>query len=249
LLEEAAKALSNLESVTGGLVFTPLGAPVEVGWRTPPDSRDQFSGFLQSAVEVYLTPVGVTVGGSRLRAAGDLTARLLREFGGIGQAAAIEITSGSDGGVVARAVRPPTPRSFNEDVHGGEVEGLSVARNGEVCAWATLRRDNFGAVVDALSLAEAATHLVVLAGRTLGELLGETSIPVVPSVAVTGATTVNVGRPDVDGNRSSSTMARRGLSTIALPGDESAVLSAVVTGAPDVAAELGARAEHALRNR
>ena len=76
------------------------------------DARDQFSGFLQSAVEVYLTPFGVTVGGSRLRAAGDLTARLLREFGGIGQAAAIEIMSGSDGGVAARAVRPPTPPQF-----------------------------------------------------------------------------------------------------------------------------------------
>ena len=71
----------------------------------------------------------------------------------------------------------------------------------------------------------------------------------VTSVAMTGATTVNVGRPDVVGNRSSSTMAMRGLSTIALPGDESAVLSALVTGAGDVAAELGARAEHALRNR
>jgi hypothetical protein len=224
LLEEAAKALSNLESVTGGLVFTPLGVPVEVRWRTPPDARDQFSGFLQSALEVYLTPVGVTVSDSRLRVAGDLMARLLREFGGIGQAAAIEITSGADGGVVARAVRPPTRRSFNEDVHSGDVEGLSVARNGEVCAWATLRRDNLGAVVDAASLAEAATPLVLLAGRALGEFLGETSTAVVPSVAVTGATTVNVGRTEVVGNRSSSTMAMRGPSTIALPGDESAVL-------------------------
>jgi hypothetical protein len=118
-----------------------------------------------------------------------------------------------------------------------------------VCAWATLRRDNFGAVVDAPSLAEAATPLVVLAGRALSELLGETSTAVVPSVAVTGATTVNIGRPEVIGHRTSSTMAMRDPSTMAVPGDESAVLSAVVTGAPDVAAELGLRAEFALRNR
>ena len=79
LLEETAKALSNLESLTGGLVFTPLRAPIEVGWRTPPDARDRFSGFLQSALEVYLTPLGVTVSGSRLRAAASSSARPYRK--------------------------------------------------------------------------------------------------------------------------------------------------------------------------
>jgi hypothetical protein len=249
LLEEAAKALSNLESVTGSLVFTPLANPVEVGWRTPPDAGDQFSGFLQSAVEVYLTPIGVTVGVSRLRVAGDLVARMLREFGGVGQTAAIDVTTGPDGGVVARVNRPSVARFSNEDIAGGQVEGLSVAGNGEVCAWATLRRDHFGAVLDEQSLAEVAVPLVVLAGRTLGDVLGDSSAVVVPSVAVTGARSVNLGRPEVVGNRSSSTMAISGPSVIVLPGAESALLSAVVTGASDVAAELGAQVEHALRIR
>jgi hypothetical protein len=58
-----------------------------------------------------------------------------------------------------------------------------------------------------------------------------------------------LGRPDLVGNRTGATMAMTGASVIVLPGDESAILSAVVSSSGDVGAELAARAEHALRNR
>lgn len=249
LLSAVSEALSNRDALAGRLVFTPVGQPVNVGWLNPPDQRDPLSGLGQSALEVYLTPLGAAVTSARLRAAGDVAGRLLRELGQVGHNEAIDVSARADGGITARAVRPPGSRLFNEVVLGGHVEGVAVARSGEVCAWASLRRDHFGAVVDAGSLAEAAAPLVVLAGRVLGEVVSDTSVEVVPSVAVTGARGVSLGRPDVVGNRSASTMAMTGVSVIVLPGDESATLSAVVSGARDVGAELGARAEHALRNR
>jgi hypothetical protein len=113
----------------------------------------------------------------------------------------------------------------------------------------SLRRDHFGAVVNATSLTDAAMPLVVLAGRALGEVIGDTSVAVVPSVAITGAGSVSVGNPEVVGTRNGATIPMRGSSVIALAGDESAILSAIVSGARDVAAELAARVEHALQTR
>ncbi len=107
-----------------------------------------------------------------------------------------------EGGVVVRVVRAPNRRSFNENVFGGHIEGLSVARSGEVCAWMSLRRDSYGAIVNARSLADDAMPLIAVAGRVLGEVLGETSLSVVPSVAITGAGGVTVGQPEGIGNRS-----------------------------------------------
>lgn len=149
------------------------------------------------------------------------------------------MTDRSDGGAVSRVVRARQVRSFNQDVFGGTVEGVSVSRTGEVCAWASLHRDTFGAVVNAASLSELATPLVTLAGRVLGEVAGDTSMAVVPSVAITGAGSVSIGDPRVVGTRSSSQISMRGPSVITLPGDESAVLSAVISGARDVGVELG----------
>jgi len=40
LLEGVSAALSDMEALTGRLVFTPLGRAVEVGWLTRPDERD-----------------------------------------------------------------------------------------------------------------------------------------------------------------------------------------------------------------
>jgi Domain of unknown function (DUF4062) len=181
LLNAVSEALSNLDALTGQLVFTPLGQPVGVGWLTTPDRRDPFSGLGQSALEVYLTPRGAVITGARLRTAGDAAARLLRELGGVGQNEAIDVSPRSDEGAVARAVRPPRRRSFNEDLFGGHVEGVAVARNGEVCAWASLRRDHFGSVVDASCLAETAAPLVFLAGRLLEEIVGDTSVRSCPA--------------------------------------------------------------------
>lgn len=249
LLNAVSGALSNLDALAGRLVFTPIGAPVGVSWLTPTDARDQFSGFGQSALEVYLTPLSTTMPGSRLRKAGDVATRLLREIGGVSQGEAIDVSARPEGGVVVRVVRAPNRRSFNENVFGGHIEGLSVARSGEVCAWMSLRRDSYGAIVNARSLADDAMPLIAVAGRVLGEVLGETSLSVVPSVAITGAGGVTVGQPEGIGNRSGATIPMHGASVIMLPGDESAVLSAIVSGARDVAAELGARAEHALNSR
>ena len=170
----------------------------------------------------------------------------LHELGGVGQNEAIDVSPRSDGGVVARAARPPGRRSFNEDLFGEQVEGVAVARNGEVCAWASLRRDHFGSVVDASCLAETAAPLVFLAGHLL---VGDTSVAVVPSVAVTGARGVMLGPPDLVGNRTGATMAMTGASVIVLPRNESAILSAVVSSSGDVGAGLAARAKHPLRNR
>jgi hypothetical protein len=80
-------------------------------------------------------------------------------------------------------------------------------------------------------------------------VIGDTSVAVVPSVAITGAGSVSVGNPEVVGTRNGATIPMRGSSVIALAGDESAILSAIVSGARDVAAELAARVEHALQTR
>jgi hypothetical protein len=80
-------------------------------------------------------------------------------------------------------------------------------------------------------------------------MAGDTSMAVVPSVAITSAGSVSIGDPRVVGGRSSSQISMRGPSVITLPGDESAVLSAVISGARDVGVELGTRVEHALRVR
>jgi hypothetical protein len=113
----------------------------------------------------------------------------------------------------------------------------------------SLPRDNFGAIVSSASLTDATTPLVTLAGRVLAEIAGDTSIPVVPSLAITGAGSVSLGDPRVVGTRSAATLPMRGPSVIALPGDESAALSAVLLGARDVGVELASRAELALRAR
>ena len=64
LLNAVSGALSNLDALAGRLVFTPIGAPVGVSWLTPTDARDQFSGFGQSALEVYLTLIQTGMGPS-----------------------------------------------------------------------------------------------------------------------------------------------------------------------------------------
>lgn len=89
--------------------------------------------------------------GSRLRKAGDVATRLLREIGGVSQGEAIDVSARPEGGAVVRVVRAPNRRSFNENVFGGHIEGLSVARSGEVRAWMSLRRDSYGAIVNARS--------------------------------------------------------------------------------------------------
>lgn len=249
LLAAVSEALAKVDAIAGRLVFTPLDHAVAVSWLTPPDPRDQFAGFGRSTLEVYLTPLAAVITAARLRAAGDVAARMMRELGGVGQSTPIQPETRPDGGVIVRAERAPGRRSFNEDVIGGVIEGLSLTRTGEVCAWASLPRDNFGAVVDARSLAEAASPLVVLAGRVLAEVAGDTSLAVVPSVAITGAGSVTVGRPEVVGNRRGATLPMSGPSVIGVPGDESAVLSTVVSASQDVGRELAARVEHALNNR
>lgn len=248
LLSAVSDAVVHVDALTGRLVFTPLGGAVDVSWLTTPDPCDQFAGFGQSTLEVYLTPLDPVITATRARQAGEVAARVLRELGGVDQNTPIDTETRPDGGVVVRAHRPGR-RSFNEDVFGALVEGISVARSGEVCAWASLRRDTFGAVVDARSLADAAAPLVVLAGRVLAEVTADTSLAVVPSVAITGAGSVTIGRPEVVGNRNGATIPMRGPSVIAVPGDESAVLSATVSASQDVAVELAARLAHALNNR
>ncbi|MGP0109163.1 MAG: hypothetical protein ACLPR9_09945 [Acidimicrobiales bacterium] len=250
LLFEVGKALRDLPAVTGALVFTPIGRKVEVAWRTPSDTRDPFNGLGSPTLEMYLTPIGLTLGASRLRTAADVAPRMLREFGGVGQTAGIETLPGGDGSMTARAMRPPVQRQFsNQETQGGHIEGLAVGPSGEVCAWVSLRRDHFGAVVDAKSLIGTITPLVLLAAQTIGEIAGDTGLVMVPSIAVTGARSVSLGQPDMVGHRSSSTISTTGPSTLTLPGDESAILSAVVTGAADVAADLAARVVNALQTR
>lgn len=249
LLNAVSDALAQLDTLGGPLSFTPIGTPVTVQWLTAPDQRDQFAGFGASAMEVYLTPVGIALPRARLRNAGQIAPRLLRDGGGVGQNEAIDVTDRSDGGAVSRVVRARQARSFNQEVFGGAVEGVSVSRTGEVCAWVSLPRDMFGAVVNAALLSELATRLVTLAGRVLGEMAGDTSMAVVSSVAITGAGSVSIGDPRVVGTRSSSQVSMRGPSVITLPGDESAILSAVISGARDVGVELASRVEHALGTR
>lgn len=249
LLSAVSDALREVDKLSSPLTFTPIGAPASVDWRTPPDPRDQYAGFGDSALEVYLTPLGLTVPRARLRDAGHVAARLLRDLGGVGQSEAIEIADRPDGGTVARVTRARRTRSFNQDVVGGAIDGASIARTGEVCTWMSLPRDNFGAIVSSASLTDATTPLVTLAGRVLAEIAGDTSIPVVPSLAITGAGSVSLGDPRVVGTRSAATLPMRGPSVIALPGDESAALSAVLLGARDVGVELASRAELALRAR
>jgi hypothetical protein len=249
LLSSVSDALAQLDTLGRPLSFTPIGTPVTVEWLTAPDQRDQFAGFGESAIEVYLTPVGITLPRARLREAGQIAPRLLRDVGGVGQNEAIDVADRPGGGAVSRVVRARQIRSFNQDVFGGTVEGVSVTRNGEVCAWASLPRDMLGAVVNAASLNELATLLVTLAGRVLGEVAVDTSMAVVPSVALTGAASVSIGDPRVVGTRSSSQIAMRGPSVITLPGDECAVLSTVISGARDVGVELATTIEQALRAR
>lgn len=249
LLNAASDALARLDTLGGPLSFAPIGTPATVEWLTAPDQRDQFAGFGESALEVYLTPVGISLPRARLRQAGQIAPRLLRDVGGVRQSEAIDVADRPDGGALSRVVRARQVRSFNQDVYGGTVEGVSISRTGEVCAWASLPRDMFGALVNAGSLSELATPLVNLAGRVLGEVAGDISMAVVPSIAITGAASVSIGDPRVVGTRSSSQMSMQGPSVITLPGDESAVLSAVISGARDVGVELGTRVEHALRAR
>jgi hypothetical protein len=249
LLAEAGRALRDLPAATGALVFTPVGRQVDVEWRMPPDARDPFSAFGAPTVEVYLTPIAATLSSSRLRSAAELIPRLLREYGDVGQTAAIETIADTEGGFTASAARPPTRWSSPTEAQGGEIEGLAVTRTGQVCTWASLRRDHFGAVVDADSLTSVVTPLVRLSARAIGAIAGDSLVAVVPSIAISGARSVNLGRPELVGSRTMSTIAMTGPSTLTLPGDESAVLSAVATGAEDVAAELAARVVNALKTR
>lgn len=249
LLSEVSAALSNLETLSGQLVFTPLGAPINVGWLTVPDPRDQFSGFGHSSLEVYLTPSSATLTGGRLRVAGEIAARLMRDVGIVSQHEAIEVSAQQTGGVAVQVTRPSSRRALGERAASSSIEGLSISPLGEVCATTTLGRDLFGAVVDMQSLSVCAMPLVDTAGRVLAEVASDASLIVVPSVAITGATSVTLGNPEVVGNRNAATIPMRGASVIMLPGDESAILSAVISGARDVAMDLAARAEHALRIR
>jgi hypothetical protein len=173
---------------------------------------------------------------------------VLREFGGVGHSAAIEVTTDADGST-ARVMREQARRGWDDGPEGGEIEGLAVGHNGEVCAWASLMHDHFGAVVDTRSLVEALAPLVTVAGRASGEVAGVTDFGVVPSVALVGAQRVNLGRSEIVGNRNRATMAMTGADVLTLPGDESALLQAVVTGVRDVASDLAARVVHALETR
>jgi hypothetical protein len=173
---------------------------------------------------------------------------MLREFGGVGHSAAIDVTTDADGST-ARVLSQQAQRGWDDGPQGGEIEGLAVDRNGEVCAWASLVHDHFGAVVDTPSLVEVLAPLVAIAGRASGEVAGVTDFGVVPSVALVGAQRVNLGRSEIVGNRNRATMAMTGADVFTLPGDESALLQAVVTGARDVASDLAARVVHALETR
>ena len=248
-LSAVSSALAQVDTLVRRLSFTQIGAPVNVEWLTAPDRRDQVR---------------------RIRGVdGRGVPDALGDDGGAGPVA----TGRPDcpqaparhrwsrparghrcGGQARRwGRRPrrkgPTTRSFNQEVIGGTVDGASVTRTGEVCAWTSLPRDMFGAVVNAASLSELATPLVILADRILGEMSGDTSMTVVPSIAITGAGTISIGDPGVVRTRSSAQIPMRSPRVVTLPGDETANLSAIVSGARDVGLELGTRAEQALHVR
>jgi hypothetical protein len=245
LLAESGKALRDLPAATGQLVFAPIGRAVEVRWRTSPEERSTFTDGGPPGVEVYLSPIGVGVGSSQLRAAADIAPRVLREIGQVGQSVAIEIDAKAHE-IAARVTRTPVRRNWIDEAEEGAIQGLAMQSNGEMCAWCTLRRDSFGALVDERSMMEVITPLVLVAGHALAGVLRTTEVGVVPSVAITGAQRVTVGRPETVGQRSRATMPMSGSSVVTLPGDESAVLAAVVQGSRDVASELAARAVSAL---
>jgi hypothetical protein len=248
LLAQVGPALRDIPAATGSLVFAPVTSPVKVGWRTSRGPGPSNRGLGDPEIEVYLTPVDLALRRSKFRVASNAASRLLREVDGVGQSIALDSGIASDDRVTVSVNRPTVPRVSNSDVSGGNVEGLSMRPNGEVCAWATLRRDFFGAVIDEPALVHLATPLVGLAGRFLGEVAGTTEITVVPSVAMTHPERVQVGRPSIVGTRSASTMPMTDRDALSLAGDESAVLSAVVPGAADVARELAAQAIHALES-
>lgn len=245
LLAESGKALRDLPAATGQLVFAPIGHAVEVRWRTAPEERSTFTDGGPPGVEVYLSPIGVGVGSSQLRAAADIAPRVLREIGQVGHSVAIEVDANAHE-VAARITRTPVRRNWIDEAEEGAIQGLAMQSNGELCAWCTLRRDSFGALVDERSMTEVIAPLVLVAGHALAEVLRTTEVGVVPSVAITGAQRVTVGRPETVGQRSRATMPMSGSSVLTSPGDESAVLAAVVQGSRDVASELAARAVGAL---
>jgi hypothetical protein len=246
LLAQAGQALRELPAATGDLMFTPVVKPIDVGWRTPSEAGNWNTRITDPEIEIYLTPIDFVLGRSKFRLASETAARLLREIGKIGQSMALQAQTASDGRVIVRANRPQFRRTSNQDVSGGNLEGVSMRQNGEVCAWASLQRDIFGSVVDVPTLAELATPLLGLAGRLLGEVAGTTDMTVVPSVAITQPGHVLVGRPTLVGSRNSSTMSVTGPQALDLVGDESAVLSAIVPGAAEVAREVAAQVVHAL---
>ncbi|MFC7908099.1 5'-methylthioadenosine/S-adenosylhomocysteine nucleosidase family protein [Streptomyces nigra] len=225
---EAARLVAPAGSPTGGpLPWTVLGEPPTVMWRSRliPDS-----GYA-SIVEVHLVPAqpGTRLEYRRLR-------QLPEQLVGLGREARIFAV----GQAVDHAVRDEAACAWTNDHRKGTV-GLACHRNGQRSAWLPLPKDSLGAVLDPDELPLQIQRMLALLLR----IDGPAPDHVVPVIAVEPAEIVSFGSVK-DMPRSTATV-RMTQGPLRVPADEALPGASLAVRTGDVAQELSARLEHALR--
>ncbi|WP_446038507.1 5'-methylthioadenosine/S-adenosylhomocysteine nucleosidase family protein [Streptomyces sp. SID1121] len=224
----AAGTATAADIPTGGaLPWTVLGEPPTVTWRTGmiPDA-----GY-SAIVEVHLLPAKP---GPRLeyRRLEQLPERLV----GLGR----ETRVFGAGQGVDHEVRGEVACAWTNDPRKG-TSGLACHRTGQRSVWLPLPKDSLGAVLDPDELPLRIERLLTLLLRIDGPALD----PVVPVIAVEPAESVSFGSMKDMPRRSANIRMTQG--PLRVPADEALPAGSLAAHTGDVAQELSARLEHALR--
>lgn len=150
----------------------------------------------------------------------------LRASGAISAEAGLEFAREPLGAAVIRI--PAKQRRF-DDIDPGTLQGVRLARSGQMSLWYTLPRDQMPiAVLDPDDLTARIAEALRLAGR-LGLVHAD---HVAVATGVDPASLITVGKVARIGTRTSATFARSG---VRVEPDEAATLAALDLGATDVA--------------
>jgi hypothetical protein len=224
---QAAEGAADRTATGGALPWTVLGEPPTVTWRTGVLPNAEYS----ATVEVHLLPAkpGPRLEYRRLE-------QLPEQLVGLGR----EMRIFAAGQGVDHAVRGEVACAWTNDPRTG-TSGLACHRTGQRSVWLPLPKDSLGAILDPDELPLQIERMLALLLRIDGPALDH----VVPVIAVEPAEILSFGSVKDMPRRTASMRMAQG--PLRVPADEALPAGSLAAQRGDVAHELSARLEHALR--
>ncbi|MFJ2901933.1 DUF4062 domain-containing protein [Streptomyces sp. NPDC087212] len=229
---KVAARLRELESATSALAFTKLTQPVDLQWVLDEDSALAWSGSQDPLLEVHVLPLDFH--GYSARELEQLNTSLpnrIRTSGKVGHDVAL--TPSKSAAHAAVSIPARRLQSWNEP-RQGELAEVRLYKSGQLTVRASLPRDGLGAILDPIALPEQLTELLQFAGA-LNIVQHER---IVVATAVSKTSMVSLGTFDPHRERQRVRLAPQSGFTLRTDPDETVTLTALSTGAQEVATSL-----------